>query len=898
MNNMTNDSLERARAAVKLRRFAEAEAFYRGALSDESCKRQAYIELAGVLRAGRRFQDALDLVNEGFQYYPEDTWLHLERGHALSGLTEFDLAREAYDRSFVMDPKNVSALLALGEMYRNLGDNEKQRFYISSAQSIAADNKWVIFDCLKLSIQEGVVDSRSPLWKRALEGDDFAGAELAALAELLREQGLLREYAEVIRAIHARGLEYVPPQHVEYSASIASLGLRSLVTEGVSAEEYYRRAVESIISDRYDEAVGFMLSSIARSALRRTSVEPLGPLLLAVIKSVPVTLDFTSFARSALDLLGRVCVEDSRTRELIGWVLCALIEWKLMRGETESLPDLFASLDNEISILLRDYPNESCNGELVGIVAQYLHQFGERFDFSGGVAVSRRELLARVFADGLRAACKDWPFVSSAASAMLFVVQPWKYGESFARYYPSREDIAKVSARYLTSSQIFSIFAGLSSDLLASTSVDSLYYRSLLRELLPEGLYCTKGRSSEFLALGIVSSILEDDEIQARLDAELPEVSSSPYFNDITADNRALCELRRESVRPEKGGTPPIKGSKSRPPSIAWCLSGDLLFKLVSEFQGGEQAGAACIGPIREFIGAGEHVYFFPRSTATSSGIPTGLNRDHNQILASHQNSNLSEQLSIIGLPPNFLGAVLAVLQDKDEAIFRKDYPHLIRYCEVRALPNLLTDMCSDIEAPAGCSLITTVHSPIPSSAGEGTSQLVNLINILSYLLHSAKNDFDIIVVGQGDDCDLQGLRSILLNPSSCLRLSRQDARIVWNIGGIRIGGGGTGEFKNSQIGAVCSAANFAITPSTGRLLVEHYRKMWASEGYSAAREAQSLAAAVWATSAQVISIPGRIASDDDRVKKLAAVVFKDMHDRMNRHDIQLLKALRRDILE
>ena len=85
---------------------------------------EEFDERAHALYNEGRYDDALDLLREGLQLYPQAVELHVGMGYARLARDEFAWARRSFEEALILDPEHEDGLAGLGEVLLKLGQPE------------------------------------------------------------------------------------------------------------------------------------------------------------------------------------------------------------------------------------------------------------------------------------------------------------------------------------------------------------------------------------------------------------------------------------------------------------------------------------------------------------------------------------------------------------------------------------------------------------------------------------------------------------------------------------------------------------------------------------------------------------------------------------------------------
>jgi len=84
-----------------------------------------YDERAHQLYNEGRFDDALDLLLEGTQLYPNAVELHVGMAYAYLAREDYAWARQSFERALALDPDHEDTLAGYGEVLLKLGDRQR-----------------------------------------------------------------------------------------------------------------------------------------------------------------------------------------------------------------------------------------------------------------------------------------------------------------------------------------------------------------------------------------------------------------------------------------------------------------------------------------------------------------------------------------------------------------------------------------------------------------------------------------------------------------------------------------------------------------------------------------------------------------------------------------------------
>lgn len=91
-------------------------------MSESFLSSDEYDEQAHSLYNEGRYDEALDLLNEGLQLYPHAVELHVGTAYAFLAREEFAWSRRAFETALALDPDHEDSLAGLGEVLLKVGD--------------------------------------------------------------------------------------------------------------------------------------------------------------------------------------------------------------------------------------------------------------------------------------------------------------------------------------------------------------------------------------------------------------------------------------------------------------------------------------------------------------------------------------------------------------------------------------------------------------------------------------------------------------------------------------------------------------------------------------------------------------------------------------------------------
>src|ERR1051325_8350288 len=86
---------------------------------------EEYDERAHRLYDSGNYDGALETLKEALRLYPHSVELYVGLGYTRLAREEFAWARQAFEKSLVLDPENEDALVGMGEVLLRFGQREE-----------------------------------------------------------------------------------------------------------------------------------------------------------------------------------------------------------------------------------------------------------------------------------------------------------------------------------------------------------------------------------------------------------------------------------------------------------------------------------------------------------------------------------------------------------------------------------------------------------------------------------------------------------------------------------------------------------------------------------------------------------------------------------------------------
>ncbi|MFM1847549.1 MAG: hypothetical protein RL417_1023 [Pseudomonadota bacterium] len=160
---------EKAVLAVNARDFAGAEDLFKRALAADDKNVTAVVNLAAMYLTNKKSTEAVALLKEYSEKYPDDASLQARLGDAYFASKKVKEATGAYERALKLDPRYPNVAARLGTLYtlsRRLPDAE--RLFMQAAEE-DPKNPQVLSSLSSLLLANGKSDMAVSMAKRALQ---------------------------------------------------------------------------------------------------------------------------------------------------------------------------------------------------------------------------------------------------------------------------------------------------------------------------------------------------------------------------------------------------------------------------------------------------------------------------------------------------------------------------------------------------------------------------------------------------------------------------------------------------------------------------------------------------------------------------------------------------------
>jgi len=108
---------ERGAQAIKQKDFSKAEELFREALAADTSNVTAAFNLGGIYITQKREADAISLLEEYVNNFPQDVGLHVRLGDAYFTAKKADQALKSYEKAFAMEKNYAGLATKLGTVY-------------------------------------------------------------------------------------------------------------------------------------------------------------------------------------------------------------------------------------------------------------------------------------------------------------------------------------------------------------------------------------------------------------------------------------------------------------------------------------------------------------------------------------------------------------------------------------------------------------------------------------------------------------------------------------------------------------------------------------------------------------------------------------------------------------
>lgn len=165
---------EQAVQAAAHARYDEAEALLRQSLDADAGNVSAAFNLASVLIARHKEQEAIVLLRKYKEHAPEDARLMTRLGDAYFSAKQIDDALDAYKRALSLDSQLDHLHQKLAAVYSLKNDLPRSEIHLEKASTAAPENAALIANLAGVKLAAGKVDEAIAHAKRAIQLDPTA----------------------------------------------------------------------------------------------------------------------------------------------------------------------------------------------------------------------------------------------------------------------------------------------------------------------------------------------------------------------------------------------------------------------------------------------------------------------------------------------------------------------------------------------------------------------------------------------------------------------------------------------------------------------------------------------------------------------------------------------------
>lgn len=157
---------------------------------DRFLSSEEYDERAHRLYNDGDFDGALELLREGLSLYPDAVELYVGLGYARLAREEFAWARQAFNRSLVLDSTHEDAMVGMGETLLRLGRHARALTYFREVQAMGFDEDVDLMLTMGRALyREGLYGEARDVFAKAVSVRPDAGEAVASLAYVLHRLG-------------------------------------------------------------------------------------------------------------------------------------------------------------------------------------------------------------------------------------------------------------------------------------------------------------------------------------------------------------------------------------------------------------------------------------------------------------------------------------------------------------------------------------------------------------------------------------------------------------------------------------------------------------------------------------------------------------------------------------
>lgn len=143
---------------------------------------EEFDERAHALYNEGRYDDALELLREGLQVYPQAVELHVGMGYARLARDEFAWARRSFEETLILDPEHEDGLAGLGEVLLKLGQPEAGLRQFDRILALGyEDDVDLMLQVGRALFREGYVESSLEYFRHAVQHAPESAEPIACL---------------------------------------------------------------------------------------------------------------------------------------------------------------------------------------------------------------------------------------------------------------------------------------------------------------------------------------------------------------------------------------------------------------------------------------------------------------------------------------------------------------------------------------------------------------------------------------------------------------------------------------------------------------------------------------------------------------------------------------------
>lgn len=226
---------------------------------------EEYDERAHALYNEGQYDEALDLLREGLEVYPNAVELHVGAGYARLAREEFAWARRSFEQSLILDPDHEDALAGLGEVLLKFGQDEAGlRAFDRTVELGYDDDVELMLQIGRALFREGFVDQSLTYFNVAVSHAPDS-AEAAACVGYAQHR--LGQDAEAIASLRQA-------LTVDAELSEARVYLANLLYDSGELEAALAEYVMTTPDDHWDELGIWRLVELKKSLFRLPDDDP------------------------------------------------------------------------------------------------------------------------------------------------------------------------------------------------------------------------------------------------------------------------------------------------------------------------------------------------------------------------------------------------------------------------------------------------------------------------------------------------------------------------------------------------------------------------------------------------------------------------------------------------